>query len=173
MRSLLLILHFRKVPYHMSLVDGPAHLNPWKKMMETLKFLHCGTPWGPSTRQRIALVAFRPFMEKLLYKYALPHKCPIMFDAPLVGEIRSHTHTIEFKGFDYKFQQSLTSFLYEFHNSLPPPPGLIFKGRPSNHKLSWERISIYLILTSQVTNSLHPNIIMHILHTVLFIFSRF
>ena len=38
MRSLLLILHFRKVPYHMSLVDGPAHLNPWKKMMETLNF---------------------------------------------------------------------------------------------------------------------------------------
>ena len=22
----------------MSLVDGPAHLNPWKKMMETLNF---------------------------------------------------------------------------------------------------------------------------------------
>ena len=135
--------------------------------------MHCGTPWGPSTRQRIALVAFRPFMEKLFYKYALPHKCPIMFDAPLVGEIRSHTHTIEFKGFDYKFQQSLTSFLYEFHNSLPPPPGLIFKGRPSNHKQSWVRISIFLILTSQVTNPLHPNIIMHTLHTVLFIFSRF
>ena len=38
MRSLLLILHFRKVPYHMSLVDGPAHLNPWKKMMESLNF---------------------------------------------------------------------------------------------------------------------------------------
>ena len=108
--------------------------------------MHCGTPWGPSTRQRIALVAFRPFMEKLFYKNALPHKCPIMFDAPLVGEIRSHTHTIEFKGFYNKFQQSLTSFLYEFHNSLPPPPGLIFKGRPSNHKLSWVRISIFLFL---------------------------
>ena len=38
MRSLLLILHFRKVPYYMSLVDGPAHLNPWKKRMETLNF---------------------------------------------------------------------------------------------------------------------------------------
>ena len=112
-------------------------------------------------------------MEKLFYKYALPHKCPIMFDATLVGEIRSHTHTIEFKGFYYKFQQSLTSFLYEFHNSLPPPPGLIFKGRPSNHKLSWVRISIFLFLTSQVINPLHPNIIMNTLHTVLYIFSRF
>ena len=155
----------------MSLVDGPAHLNPWKKMMESLNF--CIVVLLGVLVQDKEQVAFRPFMEKLFYKYALPHKCPIMFDAPLVGEIRSHTHTIEFKGFYNKFQQSLTSFLYEFHNSLPPPPGLIFKGRPSNHKLSWVRISIFLFLTSQVINPLHPNIIMHTLYTVLYIFSRF
>ena len=147
MRSLLLILHFRKVPYHMSLVDGPAHLNPWKKMMETLNFC--------------IVVLLGVLVQDKFHPLTL------------VGEIRSHTHTIEFKGFYYKFQQSLTLFLYEFHNSLPPPPGLIFKGRPSNHKPSWVRISIFLFLTSQVTNPLHPNIIMHTLHTVLFIFSRF
>ena len=38
MRSLLLILRLRQVPHHMSLVDGPAHLYPWTKMMETLNF---------------------------------------------------------------------------------------------------------------------------------------
>ena len=135
--------------------------------------MHCGTPWGPSTRQRIALVAFRPFMEKLFYKMLYHINALSCLMQLWWVKIGSHTHTIEFKGFYYKFQQSLTSFLYEFHNSLPPPPGLIFKGRPSNHKISWVRISIFLILTSQVTNPLHPNIIMHTLHTILYIFSRF
>ena len=71
------------------------------------------------------------------------------------------------------WHQSLASLLYQFHNSLPPPHGLIFKGRPSNHKISWVRISIFLFLKSQVINSLHPNIIIHILHTVFSKFPRF
>ena len=71
------------------------------------------------------------------------------------------------------WHQSLALLLYQFHNSLPPPHGLIFKGRPSNHKISWVRISIFLFLKSQVINSLHPNIIIHILHTVFSKFPKF
>ena len=151
----------------------PSTLVSLDKNDGNFKFLHHGTPWGLSTRQRIALVAFRPFMEKLFYKNALPHKCPIMFDAPLVVKLEATSIQLSLKVIIINSNNHQPHFFYKFHNSLPPPHGLIFKGRPSNHKISWVRISIFLILTSLVTNPLHPNIIMHTLHTVLYIFSRF
>ena len=55
MFSLLLNLLLGQVPHHMSLVDGPAYLFSWGSNDCNLKILHCGTPWGHSARQRIAL----------------------------------------------------------------------------------------------------------------------
>ena len=75
----------------------PSTLVSLDKSDGNFKFLHHGTPWGLSTRQRIALVTFRPFMEKLFYKNALPHKCPIMFDAPLVVKLEATSIQLSLK----------------------------------------------------------------------------
>ena len=79
MFSLLLNLLLRQVPYHISLVDGPAHLYSWGSNDCNLKILHSSTPWGLSGRQRIVFLSqnssFQTFMEKLFYKNSLTQTC--------------------------------------------------------------------------------------------------
>ena len=79
MFSLLLNLLLRQVPYHISLVDGPAHLYSWVSNDCNLKILHSSTPWGLSGRQRIVFLSqnssFQTFMEKLFYKNSLTLTC--------------------------------------------------------------------------------------------------
>ena len=155
----------------MSLVDGPAHLNPWKKMMETLNFcivvLLRVFVQGKEQHWQLSDLLWRNCSTKMLYHInalsCLMHLWWVKLEAtPIqlnlkVLIINSNNHWPHF----------FMNFIILF------PHHMGFKGRPSNHKISWGGISIFLILTSQVTNPLHPNIIMHTLHTVLYIFSRF
>ena len=102
----------------------PSTLVSLDKNDGNFKFWHHGTPWGLSTRQRIALVTFRPFMEKLFYKNALPHKCPIMFDAPLVVKLEATSIQLSLKVIIINSNNHQSHFFINFIIPFPHHMGL-------------------------------------------------